>query len=71
MEITRNQFESYEKVRQSGATNMLNLRLVSELTGLSKEECSEIIKNYWELNKRYGHSEECEEILNGVKTQRK
>ena len=52
MEITKEQFEEYEKVRQSGVFNMLDpdARL---LTSLSKGEWIEIITNYNKYSKLY------------------
>jgi len=54
MEITKEQFEAYEAVRQSGATNMLDLPAVTTLSGLTKEEALEIIKNYGDLKDKFG-----------------
>ncbi len=51
--ITRKEFEAYEKVRVSGVTNMLMVGNVSELSGLSREVIMTIIKNYFELVKKY------------------
>jgi hypothetical protein len=53
MSITKDQFLAYESVRQSGVTNMFNAKLVSELSGLTKEEVLEIMKNYGSLSKKY------------------
>lgn len=53
MNITKEEFIAYEKVRQSGVTNMFNVELVSELSGLSREQCFEIMKNYGGLDKQY------------------
>lgn len=55
-EITKEEFEAYERVRQSGVTNMFHLTLVSELSGLSRDKCIGIMKDYENLMKRYGHS---------------
>lgn len=51
--ITKEQFTAYEKVRQSGVTNMFNTELVSELSGLERADCIEIMKNYNELDKQF------------------
>ena len=53
MEITKEKFIAYEKVRQSGVTNMWNVELVCKLSGLTRQECLEIMKNYSELNKAF------------------
>jgi len=51
--ITKEDFMNYEEVRESGTTNMFNVRMVCMLSGLEKEEVKEIIKNYSELKKKY------------------
>jgi hypothetical protein len=52
MEITKEQFNAYESVRESGATNMFMLNNVCALSGLTREQCLYIMKNYTELKKR-------------------
>ena len=52
MKITREQFNSYEAVRQSGAYNMLSLE-ARELSGLDKDTYMEIVKNYSKLKEMY------------------
>ena len=44
--ITKEQFKKYEKVRKSGVINMFDVKRVEELTGISKQEILEIMKNY-------------------------
>ena len=51
--ISKEQFESYVRVQKSGVTNMFDLRNVTALTGLDKEQCLEIMSNYGELDKKY------------------
>ena len=51
--ITREQFEAYEKVRRSGVTNMFDTRIVSALSGLTKDEIIEIMKDYGNLKEKY------------------
>ena len=51
--ISKEQFESYVRVQKSGVTNMFDLRNVTALTGLNKEQCLEIMSNYGELDKKY------------------
>ena len=46
-------FMKYEDVRESGVTNMFDLRNVMALTGLNKEEIMYIMKNYEKLYKKY------------------
>ena len=53
LEITKDQFEAYVRVQKSGVTNMFDLRNVTSLTGLDKEQCLEIMSNYGELDKKY------------------
>ena len=53
IKITKAQFNRYEGCRLSGATNMFDLRNVTALTGLDKNQCMTIMKNYDELYKKY------------------
>lgn len=53
MTITKEQFLAYENVRQSGVTNMFNVKVVNEMSGLDKETIFEIMKKYGELAKKY------------------
>ena len=53
MEITEKEFLRYEKVRQSGVTNMFDVRTVERLSGLQKEKIFEIMKNYRRLKHKY------------------
>jgi len=46
-------FMKYEDVRQSGVTNMFDVRNVTALTGLNKEEIMYIMQNYSELQEKY------------------
>jgi len=46
VEVTAKEFNEYEKVRKSGATNMMNVFKVVELTGLAGEKVYEIMSNY-------------------------
>jgi len=52
-EITKQQFKSYLQVQMSGVTNMFDLRNVTALTGLDKNQCLEIMENYGELYKKH------------------
>ena len=51
--ITKAQFERYLGVQNSGVTNMFDIRNVTALTGLSKEQCIAIMEQYSELDKKY------------------
>ena len=59
--ITREQFEAYEKVRESGVTNMFDRRRVIEYmddlyeVSLSKEQYLELIRNYAQLKAKYNN----------------
>jgi len=52
--ITKEQFESYEAVRESGVTNMFAVNTVCELSGLTREQVMEIMKNYSALKSEMG-----------------
>ena len=51
--ITKEQFLAYEDVRVSGVTNMWAVNVVSELSGLEREEILYIMKHYSELKAKY------------------
>ena len=51
--ITKQQFKAYLQVQMSGVTNMFDLRNVTALTGLDKNQCLEIMENYGELYKKH------------------
>ena len=55
IEITQDDFNAYEDVRQSGVTNMFNVSVVSDYSGLSRDKIVTIMKNYTDLNNKYGH----------------
>lgn len=44
--ITKEKFEAYVAVQKSGVTNMWAVDLVSSLSGLTEDECLDIMKNY-------------------------
>lgn len=46
VKITKEKFESYETVRESGVTNMFDVATVCSLSGLEKEEAIEIMSSY-------------------------
>ena len=52
-EITKQQFKAYLQVQMSGVTNMFDLRNVTALAGLDKNQCLEIMENYGELYKKH------------------
>ena len=55
-EITKEQFEAYIDVQESGVTNMFDVKTVGELSGLEKEEIITIMKSYGELKEKYDES---------------
>ena len=55
IEITQEDFQAYEDVRQSGVTNMFNTSVVSNYSGLSKDKIVSIMQNYGALHERYGN----------------
>ena len=53
IEITKAQFEAYVRVQKSGVTNMFDIRNVTALTGLDKNQCIAIMEQYGELEEKY------------------
>lgn len=53
MEISKEKFGAYVRVQMSGVTNMFAVDVVSALSGLTKDECFEIMEKYEELDKKY------------------
>lgn len=53
MEISKEEFEAYERVRESGVTNMFDVRTVSALSGLDREKIIAIMESYEDLMKKY------------------
>ena len=54
-QITQDEFDSYVEVQESGITNMFNVSVVSDYSGLSRDKIMTIMKNYGDLNDRYGN----------------
>ena len=54
-DITQDEFDAYEDVRESGVTNMFNIAVVSDYSGLSREKIITIMSNYQTLSIKYGH----------------
>ena len=55
MSITQEEFDAYEDVRQSGVTNMFNVSVVSDYSGLNRDKIITIISNYNTLHEKYGN----------------
>lgn len=55
MKPSKEQFLDYENIRQSGITNMFDIRFVCSLSthGLTKEHCLYIFANYSDLMEEY------------------
>jgi len=53
MSITKEEFQDYEAVRQSGVTNMFAVSTVVKLSGLPREKVFEIMERYAELKKEF------------------
>ena len=53
--VTQDEFNAYEDVRESGVTNMFNVSVVSDYSGLSRDKIITIMKNYNTLAERYGN----------------
>jgi len=51
--MNKESFEKYVRVQQSGVTNMFDLNKVCSLSGLSREECLDIMKNYNKYEEEY------------------
>ena len=52
-EITKEQFEAYVDVQESGVTNMFDVKTVSQLSGLEKEQIMKIMVDYGTLKDKY------------------
>ena len=53
VEISKEQFQAYEDVRESGVTNMFDVRTVEALSGLARTTIIAIMKQYSELKAKY------------------
>ena len=54
-QVTQDEFDSYVEVQESGITNMFNVAVVSDYSGLSRDKIMTIMTNYSDLNDKYGH----------------
>ena len=57
-DITREEFEDYERLRRSGKINMSDITLVEMLTMLYREQIFFIMRNYKELSKKFPINDE-------------
>jgi len=53
--ITQDEFDAYVEVQMSGVTNMFNVSVVSDYSGLSREKIIDIMSNYDILYNKYGY----------------
>lgn len=53
MKVTKREFLDYYRVQKSGVTNMFDVRMVGELSGLDKKTIMEIITNYSDYADKY------------------
>lgn len=51
--ISKEDFEAYEVVRESGVTNMFDMRTVGMLSGLNRSIITAIMKSYDQLCEKY------------------
>jgi len=51
--MTKEKFMRYERLRQSGIINMLDVTSGAKLSGLSKADYVDIIKNYRQYHDRF------------------
>ena len=51
--ITKEKFEAYVDVQESGVTNMFDVRTVGMLSGLDRVEIMAIMQNYNNLKEKY------------------
>ena len=53
--ITQDEFDAYVQVQMSGVTNMFNVSVVSDYSGLSRDKIITIMENYNTLAQTYGN----------------
>ena len=55
--MNQEKFMKYEDVRTSGITNMFAVNNVMELSGLTREEITDIMQNYSEYKEKFMEDE--------------
>jgi hypothetical protein len=57
---TKEQFEAFQRVRDSGLTNMFDVKAVIQLSGdlLDRESVLDIMKNYAKYTEDFGDSDD-------------
>tara|TARA_R110000787_G_scaffold32209_3_gene85118 strand:- start:459 stop:632 length:174 start_codon:yes stop_codon:yes gene_type:complete len=53
MEINKEEFEAYVSVQKSGITNMFDVKVVGEISGLNRDQIMAIMLGYRELENKY------------------
>ena len=53
MKITKDKFKAYTDVQHSGVTNMFAISMVMSISGLLREECLDIMKNYGKYQEQF------------------
>jgi hypothetical protein len=49
MNITKDEFDAYEDIRNSGLTNMFDIKNVMNMSGMSKDKIIYIMENYEDI----------------------
>jgi len=57
MAVTREEFDAYVRVQESGVTNMFDARAVSKLSGLDRPKIMEIMEKYSIYDRKYNIDE--------------
>lgn len=65
VEITKEQFQKYEEVRESGRTSMFNIKNVERLSGLARGTIIRIQDNYPFLQSKWGNRREVDRSISG------
>lgn len=55
--LSKDEFKRYVEVQRSGVTNMWNVTLVCELSGLTKNQVMYIMKHYSEIEQHFKEAE--------------
>jgi len=57
MAVTREEFEAYTDVQESGVTNMFDIKTVSKLSGLTGPKIIEVMEKYSIYERKYNKDE--------------
>ncbi len=52
-DITKEDFDEYKFVQESGVTNMFDISVVMEMSGLERKKVLTIMKHYNDLTEKY------------------